>query len=96
MWHWELRPPAGGRGIEPVDHPIIRPSINAVAETCDLANGSPEFAPMGASSPSHLGSAAVVASYADREAEERIGARARSAWVDASTLCGRVVADNRK
>src|SRR5438105_178234 len=29
---------------EPVDHPIIQPSINAVAETYDLANGSPELA----------------------------------------------------
>lgn len=29
---------------EPADHPIIRPSINAVAETYDLANGSPELA----------------------------------------------------
>lgn len=29
---------------EPVDHPIIRPSINAVAETYDLANNNPELA----------------------------------------------------
>jgi 4-hydroxybutyryl-CoA dehydratase/vinylacetyl-CoA-Delta-isomerase len=29
---------------EPVDHPIIRPSINAVAETYDLANSNPELA----------------------------------------------------
>ncbi|TAI66672.1 4-hydroxyphenylacetate 3-hydroxylase N-terminal domain-containing protein [Bradyrhizobium sp. Leo170] len=29
---------------EPVDHPIIRPSINAVAETYDLANDNPELA----------------------------------------------------
>jgi 4-hydroxybutyryl-CoA dehydratase / vinylacetyl-CoA-Delta-isomerase len=29
---------------EPVDHPIIRPSINAVAETYDLANENPELA----------------------------------------------------
>jgi 4-hydroxybutyryl-CoA dehydratase/vinylacetyl-CoA-Delta-isomerase len=28
---------------EPVDHPIIRPSINAVAETYDLANEEPEL-----------------------------------------------------
>lgn len=30
--------------IEPVDHPIIRPSINAVAETYDLADSNPELA----------------------------------------------------
>jgi 4-hydroxybutyryl-CoA dehydratase/vinylacetyl-CoA-Delta-isomerase len=30
--------------VEPVDHPIIRPSINAVAETYDLANSNPELA----------------------------------------------------
>jgi 4-hydroxybutyryl-CoA dehydratase/vinylacetyl-CoA-Delta-isomerase len=29
---------------ESVDHPIIRPSINAVAETYDLANSNPELA----------------------------------------------------
>jgi 4-hydroxybutyryl-CoA dehydratase/vinylacetyl-CoA-Delta-isomerase len=29
---------------EPVDHPIIRPSINAVAQTYDLANEDPELA----------------------------------------------------
>ncbi|TDJ47406.1 MAG: 4-hydroxybutyryl-CoA dehydratase [Gammaproteobacteria bacterium] len=29
---------------EPVDHPMIRPSINAVAETYDLAASSPEIA----------------------------------------------------
>ena len=29
---------------EPVDHPMIRPSINAVAETYDLANNDPEIA----------------------------------------------------
>ncbi|MFW2405750.1 MAG: 4-hydroxyphenylacetate 3-hydroxylase N-terminal domain-containing protein, partial [Gammaproteobacteria bacterium] len=29
---------------EPVDHPMIRPSINAVAETYDLAARSPELA----------------------------------------------------
>ena len=29
---------------EPVDHPIIRPSINAVAETYDLATRNPELA----------------------------------------------------
>ena len=29
---------------EPVDHPMIRPSINAVAETFDLANEEPELA----------------------------------------------------
>ena len=29
---------------EPVDHPVIRPSINAVAETYDLAARSPELA----------------------------------------------------
>jgi 4-hydroxybutyryl-CoA dehydratase/vinylacetyl-CoA-Delta-isomerase len=29
---------------EPVDHPIIRPSINAVAQTYDLANENPELA----------------------------------------------------
>ena len=28
---------------EPVDHPIIRPSINAVAETYDLAQSNPEL-----------------------------------------------------
>src|SRR5829696_3898280 len=29
---------------EPVDHPMIRPSINAVAETYDLANDDPSLA----------------------------------------------------
>ncbi|HYZ51513.1 MAG TPA: 4-hydroxyphenylacetate 3-hydroxylase N-terminal domain-containing protein, partial [Nitrososphaeraceae archaeon] len=29
---------------EPVDHPMIRPSINAVAETYDIANEEPEVA----------------------------------------------------
>lgn len=29
---------------EPVDHPLIRPSINAVAQTYDLANSNPELA----------------------------------------------------
>src|ERR671912_1345111 len=29
---------------EPVDHPMIRPSINAVAETYDIANNEPEIA----------------------------------------------------
>ncbi len=29
---------------EPVDHPMIRPSINAVAETYDLAGRNPELA----------------------------------------------------
>ena len=29
---------------EPVDHPIIRPSINAVAETYELASRNPELA----------------------------------------------------
>ena len=28
---------------EPVDHPIIRPSINAIAETYDLAVRNPEL-----------------------------------------------------
>ncbi len=36
---------------EPVDHPIIRPSINAVAQTYDLANENPELA--SAVSPFH-------------------------------------------
>lgn len=39
----------GERVKEPVDHPIIRPSINAVAETYDLALRHPELA--GALSP---------------------------------------------
>ncbi|WP_247506487.1 4-hydroxyphenylacetate 3-hydroxylase N-terminal domain-containing protein [Bradyrhizobium sp. 1] len=30
---------------EPVERPIIRPSINAVAETYDLANASPQLSP---------------------------------------------------
>src|SRR5262249_11421614 len=34
----------GERVTEPVDHPIIRPSINAVAETYDLAQKDPELA----------------------------------------------------
>jgi 4-hydroxybutyryl-CoA dehydratase/vinylacetyl-CoA-Delta-isomerase len=34
----------GERVTEPVDHPVIRPSINAVAETYDLANSNPELA----------------------------------------------------
>ncbi len=34
----------GERVEEPVDHPIIRPSINAVAETYDLALRDPEIA----------------------------------------------------
>ena len=34
----------GERLDEPVDHPIVRPSINAVAETYDLAVRNPELA----------------------------------------------------
>ena len=34
----------GERVAEPVDHPIVRPSINAVAETYDLAVRNPELA----------------------------------------------------
>jgi len=34
----------GERVPEPVDHPVIRPSINAVAETYDLAARNPELA----------------------------------------------------
>jgi 4-hydroxybutyryl-CoA dehydratase/vinylacetyl-CoA-Delta-isomerase len=34
----------GERVLEPVEHPIIRPSINAVAETYELANRNPELA----------------------------------------------------
>ena len=34
----------GERVDEPVDHPLIRPSINAVAETYDLALAQPELA----------------------------------------------------
>jgi len=34
----------GERVAEPVDHPIIRPSINAIAETFDLAIRNPELA----------------------------------------------------
>ena len=34
----------GERVVEPVDHPIIRPSINAIAETFDLAISDPELA----------------------------------------------------
>ena len=33
----------GERVAEPVDHPVIRPSINAVARTYDLANEDPEL-----------------------------------------------------
>jgi len=33
----------GDRVTEPVDHPIIRPSINAIAETYDLAARNPEL-----------------------------------------------------
>ncbi|MGB5257823.1 MAG: 4-hydroxyphenylacetate 3-hydroxylase N-terminal domain-containing protein, partial [Woeseiaceae bacterium] len=33
----------GERVDEPVDHPVIRPSLNAVAETYDLAIRSPEL-----------------------------------------------------
>lgn len=34
----------GARVSEPVDHPVIRPSINAVARTYDLANEDPALA----------------------------------------------------
>lgn len=34
----------GEQVLEPVDHPLIRPSINAVAETYDLAVSHPELA----------------------------------------------------
>ncbi|NVB38849.1 4-hydroxybutyryl-CoA dehydratase [Pseudenhygromyxa sp. WMMC2535] len=34
----------GERVAEPVDHPVIRPSINAVAETYELASREPELA----------------------------------------------------
>ncbi len=34
----------GERVAEPVDHPMIRPSINALAKTYDLANEAPELA----------------------------------------------------
>lgn len=34
----------GERVAEPVDHPVIRPSINAVARTYDLANEEPDLA----------------------------------------------------
>jgi 4-hydroxybutyryl-CoA dehydratase/vinylacetyl-CoA-Delta-isomerase len=34
----------GERVAEPVDHPVIRPSVNAVAETYDLALRNPELA----------------------------------------------------
>lgn len=34
----------GERVVEPVDHPVIRPSINAVARTYDLAVEQPELA----------------------------------------------------
>ncbi|MGD8825496.1 MAG: 4-hydroxyphenylacetate 3-hydroxylase N-terminal domain-containing protein, partial [Myxococcales bacterium] len=33
----------GERVDEPVDHPMIRPSINAVAETYDLAVAEPDI-----------------------------------------------------
>jgi 4-hydroxybutyryl-CoA dehydratase/vinylacetyl-CoA-Delta-isomerase len=33
----------GERVLEPVDHPVIRPSINAVAETYDLAERDPQL-----------------------------------------------------
>lgn len=34
----------GEKVVEPVDHPIIRPSISAVAATYDLAQSHPELA----------------------------------------------------
>lgn len=34
----------GERVAEPVDHPVMRPSVNAVARTYDLANEQPELA----------------------------------------------------
>ncbi len=34
----------GEKVLEPVDHPMIRPSINAVAETFDLAATDPDLA----------------------------------------------------
>ena len=34
----------GERVLEPVDHPVIRPSINAMAETYRLATERPELA----------------------------------------------------
>ncbi len=34
----------GERIAEPVDHPVIRPSINAIAKTYDLAISNPELA----------------------------------------------------
>lgn len=34
----------GERVAEPVDHPVIRPSVNAVARTYDLANEQPDLA----------------------------------------------------
>ncbi len=34
----------GERILEPVDHPVIRPSVNAVARTYDLAVEDPELA----------------------------------------------------
>jgi 4-hydroxybutyryl-CoA dehydratase/vinylacetyl-CoA-Delta-isomerase len=34
----------GEQVVEPADHPVIRPSINAVAATFDLANDDPELA----------------------------------------------------
>lgn len=39
----------GDRIAEPVDHPMIRPSINAVAATYDLANCEPELATVNSS-----------------------------------------------
>ena len=39
---------------EPVDHPMIRPSINALAETYDLAVREPELASTISPSPSWL------------------------------------------
>ena len=33
----------GERAAEPVDHPVIRPSINAVAKTYDLALSNPQL-----------------------------------------------------
>src|SRR4029450_12844730 len=35
----------GERVLEPVDHPVIRPSINAVAETYRLAEAQPALPP---------------------------------------------------
>ena len=42
---WNLKVYLMGELVaEPVDHPIVRPSINAVAETYDLAQSNPELA----------------------------------------------------